>query len=79
MAWSQSVTLILDLMETLEVPNIILIQRDLGHDIVLSKLFIRPMLNLSCFFYQLEVCENITKFLRHCGMDTLLLYDGVCL
>lgn len=78
MAWSQSVTLILDLMETLEVPDIILIQRDLGPDIVLSKLFIMPMLNLSCLF-QLEVCENITKFLRHCGMDTLLLYDGVCL
>ena len=51
MAWSQSVTLILDLMETLEVPGIILIQRDLGPDIVLSKLFIRPMLNLSCFFF----------------------------
>ena len=78
MAWSQSVTLILDLMETLEVPDIILIQRDLGPDIVLSKLFTMPMLNLSCLF-QLEVCENITKFLRHCGMDTLLLYDGVCL
>lgn len=78
MAWSQSVTLILDLMETLEVPDIILIQRDLGPDIVLSKLFIMPMLNLSCLF-QLEVCENITKFLRHCCMDTLLLYDGVCL
>ena len=78
MAWSQSVTLILDLMETLEVSDIILIQRDLGPDIVLSKLFIMPMLNLSCLF-QLEVCENITKFLRHCGMDTLLLYDGVCL
>ena len=78
MAWSQSVTLILDLMETLEVPDIILIQRDLGPDIVLSKLFIMPMLNLSCLF-QLQVCENITKFLRHCGMDTLLLYDGVCL
>ena len=78
MAWSQSVTLILDVMETLEVPDIILIQRDLGPDIVLSKLFIRPML-YHVFFYQLEVCENITKFLRHCGMDTLLLYDGVCL
>ena len=78
MAWSQSVTLILDLMETLEVPDIILIQRDLGPDIMPSKLFIRPMLNLPCLF-QLEVCENITKFLRHCGMDTLLLYDGVCL
>ena len=68
MAWSQSVTLILDLMETLEVPDIILIQRDLGPDIVLSKLFTMPMLNLSCLF-QLEVCENITKFLRHC-VDT---------